>query len=171
MVQDFDSNRKLECGTKALDRILGFFPRADGRAQVLLGIDVGMLFTLAINVPPLLGPWWVDCFYVASVLLLIVSLFKIYKVFFPQLSGGTDSLLYFQEIRKLAEREYIDRFTLRSVDQQIADVLGQVWRNSTIIADKFSNLRDAMLYAAAALPFWIFALSSSAVTKGAISWK
>jgi pycsar effector protein len=171
MADTLDIRTRVEMATKTLERTLSFFPRVDARAQVLLGIDVAMLFALALNTPPFLGPWWLDAAYLVAVVLLGFSLFKLYRVFFPQLSGGPASLIYFNSIRQLPEKEFVDRFTVQTEQKYLDDVLNQVWRNSEIVANKFNNLREAMLCASAALPFWLFELAFAAVTKGVVTLK
>lgn len=166
-----DPEKQLEFACKTLDRVLGFFQRVDSRAQVLMGIDVAMLFTLAVNAPSLVTPLWVHAVFVVAAALLGLSLYKVYRVFNPQLRGPELSLIYFQEIAKLAEKEYLDRFTVQTVDGFTRDVLFQAWRNSEILIEKFKSLKDGMTAAGWSLPFWIAALAIMAITKGQIVFK
>ena len=61
-------------------------------------------------------------------------------VCFPHPDGGQSSLVYFREIAKLREADYLDRYLVLSEDDLRKDVAGQIWRNSQIVAAKFKHL-------------------------------
>ncbi len=154
-----------------LERTLSFVPRIDSRGQVVLGINIGMLYTLAVNFPIKYPFWWFYCVWGLSITLLLLSLFRLYQLAFPRLEGGGNSLLYFAEIAKLRESEFIDRFVTQSSNEHLKDVLGQVWRNSEIVSGKYVALRDGMILMGCAVPFWIASLVMATIFNEALVLK
>ena len=163
--------QRLEYAAATLDRVLSFFQRVDTRAQVLMSVDIAMLFLLATNPGALSTAWWATLIYVVPVVLVGLSLLKIYRVFYPQLNGPEGSLIFFREITKLTASEYVDRFGVATVAQHMQDVLTQVWRNSEILSEKFTRMREAMVATMLALPFWAFALAISGMSQSVIYFK
>ena len=54
-----DQRDLLGSARDQLDRVLGFFPRVDAKASVILAVDTGMLAFLVAHVPsPRLLTWW-----------------------------------------------------------------------------------------------------------------
>ncbi len=148
-----------------LDLVLSFFPRVEGRLSLLLSINLGMLALLSVNAPPL-RDWQVAFVFVAIPVLLIgVSLSHIYQGFFPQLDGGKDSLIYFREIAARTESKFIEDFKTQGDQAYVNDILGQVWRNSEILKEKFDHLRSAFTLLAWAILPWIVSLGLFAATK------
>jgi len=61
--------------------------------------------------------------------------------------------VYFREIAKRTEAKFIDEFLAQDETVYVKDVLGQVWRNSQILDEKFNHLKRAFVFMAlAALP-------------------
>jgi hypothetical protein len=56
------------------------------------------------------------------------SLWFLYRVAFPSLDGGHQSLIYFREIARTTETNFIDAFTAQDEGLRVKDPLGQVWR-------------------------------------------
>ena len=138
-----------------LTLILSFFTRVDTKASALLAIDTGMLAILASNAPPV-GSMSALLYVLAGITtaMIAASLWFLYRVAFPALDGGHESLIYFREIAKRTETNFIDAFTAQGEVPRIKDLLGQVWRNSCILAAKFDALKRAfMLMALAVIPW------------------
>ena len=155
-----ESKQLIDITKDQLNRILSFFPRADAKASVVLAIDTGMLALLATNAPP----WkallqWPYCFALLPVLLIIGSLIKLYQGAFPNLEGGQKSLLYFREVAGRTENKFIDEFSNQTEEEYIKDLLGQIWRNSEILKEKFDCLKLAFNFLAAAVLPWVIALT------------
>ena len=148
----------VDASTRLLDRTLAFIPRVDGRAQILLGLNLGAILVVALNVPPGKVIDWISLPAALAVVMFAVSLRHLYLCSFPRLEGGHNSLIYFREISKLREIEFIENATAASPSAHIRDVLGQVWRNSQIATLKFDSLEQAMRWFACALPLWILGL-------------
>jgi len=154
-----DEHDYFERARLQLDLVLSFFPRVDGKASVVLAVDTGMLGFLAARVvsfSTLL--WWQVVVIAITIALLGSSLWFIYKEAFPNLKGGSGSLVYFREIANRTEAAFIDDFLQRSRAAQTKDILGQVWRNSEILRAKFDYLRVAFILLAVAILPWVASL-------------
>ena len=92
------------------------------------------------------------------VALICGSLWHLYKGAFPSLEGGALSLIYFREIAKRTEAKFIDEFIKQSEEEYLKDMLGQVWRNSEILKEKFDHLKYAFILLALAILPWVVAL-------------
>jgi len=160
-----------EVAQNELDRILGFFPRVDAKASVILAVNTGMLGFLASRLPTLSSlVWWEIALCLTTVALLGISLWFLYKQAFPNVEGGNASLVYFREIANKTEAKFIDEFAKQGARDHVNDLLGQAWRNSVILKDKFDYVRKALIFLALAIPPWvaslaIFALKTAAATK------
>jgi hypothetical protein len=148
----------IESSLKQLDRVLGFFPRVDSKTTAVLGIDIAMLGFLAINAPKFQLWSWVMLVAIVPLAFIGFSLYYIYVCSFPHLEGGHDSLIYFREIAKRTESQYIALVRERKTDAFLNDVLGQVWRNSEILRKKYDSIRFAHNWLVAALIPWIATL-------------
>lgn len=143
-----------------LTLILSFFSRVDAKASALLAINTGMLAILASNAPPIGTMTVLSCVLAGiTAALIAASLWFLYRVAFPALDGGHDSLIYFREIAKKTESSFIDAFTAQDEVARIKDLLGQVWRNSCILAVKFNALKLAFILMALAILPWAIAVA------------
>jgi hypothetical protein len=162
----------LENARDQLDRVLGFFARVDAKASVVLAVNTGMLGFLVAHVPsPYSLAWWEIAIPSITVLLLGVSLWSLYKGAFPNLKGGSSSLVYFREIPARTEGNFIDQFAKQSIAEHARGLLGQAWRNSEILKEKFDYLKIAFIFLALAIPPWvvslaIFSIKTTARTTG-----
>jgi len=100
-----------------------------------------------------------------SVILLGASLAYLYQCTFPQLRGGSRSLIYFQEIAKRNENRFIEEFSKQTIEQYKKDLLGQVWRNSEILRMKFRYLKIAFTLTAAAILPWFLLLLIATISN------
>jgi hypothetical protein len=143
-----------------LTLILSFFSRVDAKASALLAINTGMLAILASNGPPV-GTMSVLSYVLAgiTVSMIAASLWFLYRVAFPALDGGHESLIYFREIAKRTESSFIDAFTAQDEVSRIKDLLGQAWRNSCILSAKFDALKRAFICVALAIIPWAIAVT------------
>jgi hypothetical protein len=143
-----------------LGLVLGFFPRVDAKASVVLAINTGMLAVLSSKVSPL-ETMPVVAIVAASVCILMLagSFWFLYKVAFPALDGGHQSLVYFREIAKRTEAKFIEEFIDQDPAARARDLLGQVWRNSEILKLKFDALRWAFVLMALGIAPWVVSVS------------
>ena len=84
----------LKTANEQLNRILSFFPRAETKSSILLGINTAMLAMIAQKFSTFLRfDYWILIIF-APILLNGISLWCLYKSSSPQLKGGHDSLVY-----------------------------------------------------------------------------
>jgi hypothetical protein len=138
-----------------LSLVLSFFSRVDAKASALLAIDTGMLALLTSKAPPL-TTMLVLSYALAGVTAAMLggSLWFLYRVAFPSLDGGHQSLIYFREIARRTETNFIDDFRAEEEESRVKDLLGQVWRNSCILTAKFDALKWAFILMALAIIPW-----------------
>jgi hypothetical protein len=141
-----------------LDRVLGFFPRVDTKAAGLFTVNSAILTISALNVEAGdLKQWYVAVPGAFMLILLVASYAFLYRCNFPQLEGGQGSVIYFAEIQKRTETTFVADYEGTSDADYRRDLLGQVWRNSHILCDKYQSVAWAIrLTLATLLPFAIF---------------
>lgn len=153
-----DHTKLIEASKDQLSRVLGFFPRVDAVASVVLGVDLGMLALLANGALPQKAFDWRMAFAALPVLLIGFSLLHLFRGYFPRLTGGWLSLIYFREIAQRLEADFIREFRDQDEDAYVNDLLSQVWRNSEILTQKFDHLSKAFKFLALAIIPWLIAL-------------
>ena len=147
---------RVSAAWQQLHLVLGFFPRVDTKLSVVLGINLGLLAMLATRTPrveattPLIAVLGVAFFAP-----LTTSFWHVWWGYFPDLRGGTGSLIYFRAISKMSESEFRKACAGRSIDDLEGDILDQCWRNSKILDAKFASLRYAYLAALITLGPWM----------------
>jgi hypothetical protein len=138
-----------------LSLVLSFFSRVDAKASALLAIDTGMLALLSSKARPFTTmPGLSYALAGVTVAMLGGSLWFLYRVSFPSLDGGHQSLIYFREIARRTETNFIDAFRAEEEDSRVKDLLGQIWRNSCILTAKFNALKWAFILMALAIIPW-----------------
>lgn len=154
-----DHDKRLETAINQLNFLMGFFPRADTKLSVVLGIDLGMLAVVAPRIPKM------DdlsiLMYGAGAVFVLALMFSFYHLWngaFPHLAGGTNSLVYFRSISRMTESNYRQAYSSLSKEALANDLLDQVWRNSKILDSKFTSLCFAYRATLLAVPFWLLLL-------------
>ncbi|MFN7091020.1 MAG: Pycsar system effector family protein [Allorhizobium sp.] len=141
-----------------LTRVLNFFPRVDTKVAGIFTVNTGILTLSALNIEAGdLTRWYIAV--PGSLLLigLIASYTFLYKCNFPDLEGGQGSLIYFLSIKDRTEAKYKSEYEAVSEDEYRADLIGQIWRNSNILAAKYKSISTAIrLTLATLIPFSIF---------------
>lgn len=163
-------NWKQTVAADQLDRVLSFFSRVESKASALFAVDTGMLGLLALNAR--MGDfsiWYVASLYVVAATLISTTLVFLYRATFPQLKGGASSLIYFREIGATTEAKYIDAMRACDEDRYTDELLGQVWRNSEILTQKFDALKSAFFWTAIAVLPWFGALLAAALNHAALT--
>ena len=146
-----------------LSRVLDFFPRVDTKASGLFAVDSAILTIAALNVKPAdLQLWYVGGPAVLTVIGLLASYFYLYRCNFPVTSGGEGSLIYFVEVQKRTEANYIEEYEDADEQRYRRDLLGQVWRNSQILCSKYKDVSAALRWTLAALLPFAVLLSTTA---------
>lgn len=150
----------IEAARDQLDRTMEFFSRVDGKASVLLAVNTSMLALLATWVTPVSSLETTEVVAAAvSALLIAASLWHVYREGFPALEGGEESHLYFRQIASRTEAKYAASWRQMTDQQYLDDLLGQIWRNSVILKQKFDHVRWALRLLALSLLPWCVALA------------
>jgi len=159
----------LDTYEKQLDRIQQFFPRIDSKVSALFAVASAQIAAAALNLSANdLKLWWIAVPLVIFLLLAAWALLNLYRCAFPHLDGGNASLVYFSEIAKLRESEYIDKLGHISADDFKADVAGQIWRNSEIVSCKYRYLKSATIAEMLSLIPWAMVLAATSLSHGRI---
>src|SRR5579871_4708611 len=149
-----------------LSLVLSFFPRVDAKLSTILAVDTGMLAALSASLPsfPHVSPWMAIAPVLATTL-IVASYVFLYKGGFPDVKGGNASLIYFSEIAKRTEANFIREYRDATEESLRCDVLGQIWRNSEILTEKYRCLKVAFVCMALAAIPWIVSLAVFALAK------
>lgn len=128
-----------------LDRVLSFFPRVDTKAAGLFAVNAAILTIAAINVQAGdLKLWYVAIPGALMLVGLVMSYTFLYRCNFPDLKGGQGSLIYFAEIQKRTESVFLKDFDGVTEEAYLHDLLGQIWRNSQILCQKYTAIAWAI---------------------------
>jgi hypothetical protein len=141
-----------------LARVLGFFPRVDTKVGGLFTVNSAVLTISALNVQAGdLKQWYIAVPAFLLILGLVGSYTFLYRCNFPDLEGGQDSLIYFAAIQNRTDTKFkVEYEAISEVDYR-ADMLGQIWRNSHILCEKYRAIAMAIrITLATLLPFTIF---------------
>jgi hypothetical protein len=161
-----EQKMQLSASHDELALVVSFFSRVDAKASVVLAVDTGMVGYLSSHLPGLDSVrWWEFIAPACTVALLFWSYWFLYKGAFPRLKGGEGSLVYFREIAGRTETKFVDEFMSQHQEAYIKDVLGQAWRNSQILKEKFNDLRYAFIFMAIAVLPWTLSLTDFALRK------
>lgn len=152
-----------------LDRVLAFFPRVDAKLAGLFAVNSTLVTISALNVAAGdLTRWYIGVPAAALLLVLVLSFVELYHCNFPQLSGGDRSLIYFAEIGKRTEANYIDEYESANSADYNRDLLGQIWRNSSILSEKYAALAKAIRLTLASLVPFVWFISATAIQHSRI---
>ncbi|WP_425057196.1 Pycsar system effector family protein [Sphingomonas vulcanisoli] len=107
--------------------------------------------------------WYVASPCLIACCLIAISLSHLFLASYPSLKGGEESMFYFKSIGSRTEQKYISEFLSASDDDIEKDILGQIWRNSQILAEKFSHVEKAFRYSLISTVPWVLFLLASSV--------
>lgn len=169
MTNNSTSKLSLEAYERQLDRIHHFFPRLDSKVSALFAVSSGQIAVAALNLSANdLKLWWITVPLAAFMLIIGWAMLNLYRCAYPHLDGGNASLVYFNEIAKLRESDYINKLgDISEVDFK-ADVAGQIWRNSEIVGCKYRYLKNATVAAMLSLIPWAVLLAATSLSHGRI---
>ena len=145
--------------SRQLDRVLGFFPRAEGKAAAVSATALGMLAFMISNLPTASLLTWHSVLVVPPFLTLGMCLWRCFHTVRPSLSGGTNSLVYFREISRMSASDYDEAVSNLSDEDFSRHCVEQIWRNSKILTAKFEAVDRAFWWLAVSIAPWIIAVS------------
>jgi len=156
---------RLSQAERQLDRILAFFPRIDAKMSALLAIVSAEVGLFALNLTPGdLTLWYLAVPGAFFFITAVVVLGALYNCASPHLKGGSQSIVYFQEIANRTESNFIRDYAAISDDDLLRDVSAQIWRNSEIVASKFKSLKVATIGLLVSLLPWLITLAAISLT-------
>lgn len=162
-----DLRAKLELAEHHLDRVQSFPARIDSKGSALLATISAEIAVLVLNLTPGdFAIWWIS---IPTALFAATALFvgcHLYRCAFPDLRGGAQSLIYFKEIAGRREAQFIQDFTDAKPEDLLSDFLGQIWRNSEIVTQKYRAVQFATAGILVSLLFWVLALGAISLTHG-----
>jgi hypothetical protein len=150
---------------RQLDRVLGFFPRVEARINGLFSVNTLILVIAAVNLSAGdLVLWYVTVPGALLIVGLATSYYHLFKANFPDDNGGEGSLIFFKQIQQRTEANYIGEFLTCHEEQFRSDVLGQIWRNSCVLCEKYTRVKQAIFATAVSVaPFIVFLIISATV--------
>ncbi len=150
---------------RQLDRVLAFFPRVEARINTLFGVNTLILLVAALNLSAGdLRLWYVTAPGCLLLFGLLVSYYQLYRANFPDDKGGENSLVFFKEIQKRTEANYVADFLACSEETLLNDLLGQVWRNSCIVCEKYQCVKRSIIATGISIfPFIIFLMVTATI--------
>ena len=152
-----------------LGHVNHFFPRIDAKVTALFAVASGQIAVAAINLSANdLTRWWIAGPMVVFLFAIGWSMANLYRCAYPHLTGGNASLIYFGEIAKLRESEYIDKFGALTEEGYKAELAAQIWRNSEIVNMKYGYLKTATIAAMLSLIPWAFLLIATSLSHGRV---
>jgi Family of unknown function (DUF5706) len=159
----------LEVAERQLDRTHAYFPRIDGKVSALFAILTGQVAIAAVNVAYAdLKLWWFTIPAGLFVLAVCISVYHLYQCLFPHLTGGQNSLVFFSEIAKIREADFVERYGALSEEELLKDVISQVWRNSQIVSVKFRSVNIATQAIMIGSAPWSLLLLASSISNSKI---
>lgn len=150
---------------RQLDRLLLFFPRIDAKVSALFAVSAGEIAVAAMNLKvDDWKRWWIAAPAVAFLLVIGWVMVSLYRCTYPHLDGGSRSMIYFNEISKRREAEYVPELLAVGEATFRNDVAGQIWRNAGILACKYGYLKQATIWAMLSLIPWTALLVATSLT-------
>lgn len=129
---------------RQLDRVQAFIPRIDTRVTgyfAIVSAQAALLFSAIA--PQDIEHWFNMLCLIAFLSCAVLALLNIYQCAHPTLNGNGESLIFFTEIEKLNQDDFIDKFKEQTDDGFRDDLLRQIHRNSQIVTQKYASLRRA----------------------------
>ena len=158
-------NERIDIASKQLDRVLSFFARVEAKASFIFAVNSTLLALIALNLNwDDFRKWYVIVPAALGVILIVISTYFVFRSYFPSLKGGSNSLIYFREIAKRREAEYVEQARKFQEDEFIGDLNAQTWRNSEILIAKYDAIKIAFILTALSLILWFIFLVTVAIS-------
>jgi Family of unknown function (DUF5706) len=157
-------DKPTELVERQLDRVLLFFGRVESKTSFLLATNASLLAVMLLNLDYSdISKWYIATPLVLALILNSDSLFHVYRATHPSLEGGAGSYVYFAEISARPEQVFVEGFLAQDIEEYKKDLLRQVWRNSQILSQKFSDVKRASSSLIFSLLPWVIFLMASSV--------
>jgi len=162
-----NDEQRVKDSRDQLNVVMSFFGRVDSKLSTVTAINTAMLAALSASFPPLGSmKWWMWISPAATAFMLALGYVQLYRGSFPTLVGGHSSLIYFREIARRTEANFVAEYrAAQDANSLASDVLGQVWRNSEILVLKYNALKCAFTLMALAVMPWVISLATFAIVK------
>lgn len=163
------SKLSVESYEHQLEHVHHFFPRIDAKVTALFAVASGQIAVAAINLSANdLTRWWIAGPLAVFLVAIGWSMANLYRCAYPHLTGGNASLIFFGEIAKLRESDYIAKFGALDEEEYKAELAGQIWRNAEIVTMKYGYLKTATIAAMLSLIPWAVLLIATSLSHGRI---
>lgn len=161
-----DDRHRLEVAERQLVLVQSFMPRIDAKVSALFAIVSAQLAVAVLNLNAVdLAKWYVAVPLGLFLVMIAWTYINLYRCAYPHLEGGQSSLVYFAEIAKRRESEFIQQYSAVSIQDLTNDICGQIWRNSEIAACKFKYLKSATQWAMASIVPWAIVLIAASLSN------
>lgn len=155
------TKEQLEIVLNQIDRVQSFHSRIDGRASLLLAINLAMATVLTINFKTDYFCKVISLPAIVCGILLLISFAYLFLVSYSFTKNTAKrSVLFFGDIASNDCEKFIQLFKFNKVETLLDDALSQLWKNSEIINFKFSCINKAYHVSLIAIAFWLIFLFS-----------
>ena len=148
-----------------IERIAYMTQLADGKAAPLLALQATLAAVLVSSADKFEGLFdsgqpalaqagaavLVAVYAVSAAIVLVLTL----SVYFPVLSRGRGSVLFFEDVRHMDLDDYVERSRNLSHEEVEDDLLAMIHASSAIASSKFHKLRWAFALSAVSLATWL----------------
>jgi hypothetical protein len=157
---------RVEVAERHLVLIQSFFPRIDTKVSALFAISSAQIAVASLNITiGDLQKWYVALAAILFVAGMAIVQFALYTCTYPQLKGGSQSIIYFGEIAKRSEANFLRDYNAMSLQELHDEIASQIWRNSEIVAAKYKALKLATRAIIASLVPWAVILLCTSLLK------
>lgn len=131
---------------KTLDRLLDSIRAVDAKTSAVLAIDAAMIAALVALTAQSGGQGlWSAGWVATGSALLVASVVMVALATVPQLTGPTDSLIFFGGIASRTRADFAATSISRGQSGYLDDLTSQCHRNSEIALSKYRRIRYATL--------------------------
>lgn len=158
-------DKDIEVAFRQLELVLSFFPRLESKSTAVFSVNIGVIIVMFANITfSDISRWQVTVPLIIGILCNTNSLYKIFQASYPQTKGGMESSIYYAQIARMTEFNFIEKIKKRTNQDLYSDLLGQVWRNSEILDKKTSIISKAYFWTTISIiPWSIFIVVSSVI--------
>jgi hypothetical protein len=166
---EIDLKQRVEIAERHLANVQGFYPRIDTRVGAVFAISTAQLAIAAVNISTAALQSYVVIGAIVGMLLSSALVHvSLYVCTFPNLVGGSRTLMFFGHIANYGEADFFERYRILSMDEIHCDLTKQIWRSSQILSSKYYWLKVASIALAFATACWVVALTTISLKAGVV---